>query len=66
MSDELVALFQGDPQGSGMRILARTRDKRLVRHVREWFLKQRRAEIVELEADRPETADAVPDPREPR
>jgi len=37
MSSHIVALFEGDPQDSGLRLLARTRNPRLVRQVRQWF-----------------------------
>ena len=37
MNSHLVALFEGDPQDSGLRLLARTRNPRLVRQVRQWF-----------------------------
>ena len=37
MSSHIVALFEGDSQDSGLRLLARTRNPRLVRQVRQWF-----------------------------
>ncbi len=36
-NSHMVALFEGDPQDSGLRLLARTRNPRLVRQVRQWF-----------------------------
>jgi hypothetical protein len=54
MSEEkpTVALFEGDPQGSGMRFLGRTNNVRLVRLVRERIDKdkaKRKQWIEELE-----------------
>lgn len=50
-NEALVALFEGDPQGSGMRMLARSRSPELVAIVREWFATERRAELARLERD---------------
>jgi hypothetical protein len=51
MSEHIVALFEGDPTGSGLRLLARSRDPKLVRQVRQWFAADRRAEVTRLERE---------------
>ena len=51
MSEQMVALFEGDPQGLGLRLLDRTRDPQIVRAVRCWFATQRRAELAGLDRD---------------
>ena len=45
----LVALFEGDAQGPGLRLLDRSRDPELVRQVRRWFAELHRAEVAHLE-----------------
>ena len=51
----LVALFEGDPQGSGMRMLARSRAPELVELVRNWFAARARAEAESLAREIPTT-----------
>ena len=56
----LVALFEGDPQGAGMRMLARSRSPELVEMVREWFTSRAQAEADSLAEARTE-AEAASD-----
>ena len=41
-----VALFEGDPQGSGLRLLDRTQNKQLVAYVQRWFAKQAKGDLA--------------------
>ena len=51
MDEQTVALFEGDPQGSGLRLLARTRNRRFVQQARRWFAANGRADLAQLDRD---------------
>ncbi len=49
MGEELVAIFEGDVDGTGLRLIARSRDPGLVRRVRSLFAEQSREQAGDLE-----------------